>query len=273
MTGSSRGKKKIKKKILIPFFLEKKGFFLFLGKEQKKVTLEIQKGKIRLNEQGTGLAEWKKLSFSSHLRERERERESGMRIICTHTQRPLFFQKGGGKEGRHWKLFSISKQQHPPPPTTKKRERESKTKTKASSFAYQILAETSSECPTNNALSINFRLSSDAEILLISTDWACKIGAKRAKNMYALCTYSNWASIFAYHLRWLGGKKTNWLSFVPSFLWLCLATAFFFWKRATGCPKKTHFALTILVCYLHRNMGMFLSGSFCGTSCNSSFST
>ncbi len=57
MTGSSRGKKKIKKKILIPFFLEKKVFFLFLGKEQKKVTLEIQKGKIRLNEQGTGLAE------------------------------------------------------------------------------------------------------------------------------------------------------------------------------------------------------------------------
>ncbi len=44
--------------------------------------------------------------------------------------------------------------------------------------------------PTNNALLINFRLSSDAEILLISTDWAYKIGAKRAT-----CTFSNWASI------------------------------------------------------------------------------
>ncbi len=36
-------------------------------------------------------------------------------------------------------------------------------------------------CPTNNAPLIGFRLSSDAEILLISSDWACKNRAKRAK--------------------------------------------------------------------------------------------
>ena len=41
----------------------------------------------------------------------------------------------------------------------------------ASSFSY----------PTNNALLINFRLSSDAGILLTSTDWAHKFDGKRAK--------------------------------------------------------------------------------------------
>ena len=34
--------------------------------------------------------------------------------------------------------------------------------------------------PTNNALLVSFLLSSDAEILLLSTDGASKIGAKRA---------------------------------------------------------------------------------------------
>ncbi len=48
----------------------------------------------------------------------------------------------------------------------------------------------SSACPTDNALLVNFWLSSDAEMLLIITNWACK---KHACNVY--CTYSNWASI------------------------------------------------------------------------------
>ena len=43
--------------------------------------------------------------------------------------------------------------------------------------------------PTNNALLINLRLSSDAEILLISTDWA-----RRAKTCTQCVTYSDWAS-------------------------------------------------------------------------------
>ena len=35
--------------------------------------------------------------------------------------------------------------------------------------------------PTNNALSINFRPRSDAEILLLSTDWGIQIRVKRAE--------------------------------------------------------------------------------------------
>ncbi len=57
--------------------------------------------------------------------------------------------------------------------------------------------------PTNNALLVNFRLISDAEILSISTDWACKsvpIVQKRVCNVYVfqLTLY------FAYHRWWLG---------------------------------------------------------------------
>ena len=46
-------------------------------------------------------------------------------------------------------------------------------------------------CPTNNALLISFWLSSDAEMLLTSTDW----GYKSAPNVHAMCVDSNWASI------------------------------------------------------------------------------
>ena len=50
--------------------------------------------------------------------------------------------------------------------------------------------------PTNNALLINLRLISDAEFfLLIITDWAHESGAKRAKSVHAMRTYSDWASI------------------------------------------------------------------------------
>ncbi len=57
--------------------------------------------------------------------------------------------------------------------------------------------------PTNSALLINFRRSSDAEILLLSTDWACKLGPSMQKrvcnvHIFQLSIY------FAYHRWWLG---------------------------------------------------------------------
>ncbi len=61
----------------------------------------------------------------------------------------------------------------------------------------------SSSSPTNNALLINFLLSSDAEILLIITDWACKSAPnvqKRVCNAYV----SRLSFHFAYHPWWLG---------------------------------------------------------------------
>ncbi len=49
--------------------------------------------------------------------------------------------------------------------------------------------------PTNNALLINFWLSSDARIFVNKHRPSIQIGAKRAKNVYAMCTFSNGASI------------------------------------------------------------------------------
>ncbi len=44
-------------------------------------------------------------------------------------------------------------------------------------------------CPTNNALSIKFRLSSNGEILLISTDWAYKLVPNVQKCVCNVCTF------------------------------------------------------------------------------------
>ncbi len=72
--------------------------------------------------------------------------------------------------------------------------------------------------PTNNALLINFLLSSDAEILLLSTDWAYKSAQnvqRRVCNVYILLLSFH----FAYHRWWLGSRmcesflnkrKKNW---------------------------------------------------------------
>ncbi len=59
--------------------------------------------------------------------------------------------------------------------------------------------------PTNSALLINFLLSSDAEILSLSTDWALQSGGKTCKNVYTTCTYSDWDSI-------LHGTIRGWVS-------------------------------------------------------------
>ncbi len=63
--------------------------------------------------------------------------------------------------------------------------------------------------PTSNALLINFLLSSDSEILLTSTDWPFESAPKRADNVCATCTRSDWASIFACHPWWLGTWSTS----------------------------------------------------------------
>ena len=49
--------------------------------------------------------------------------------------------------------------------------------------------------PTNNALLINFLLSSDAEIFVTKHRLSIQIGAKHAKNVHATCTCSVGASI------------------------------------------------------------------------------
>ena len=48
--------------------------------------------------------------------------------------------------------------------------------------------------PTNNTLSINFRLSSDAEIFVNKHRLSMQIGAPKYKNVYATCIYSHRAS-------------------------------------------------------------------------------
>ncbi len=61
-------------------------------------------------------------------------------------------------------------------------------------------------CPTNNALSINFRLSSAAKILLISaTDWAYNSVPDMQKT--CMCNVYTFQLSFhsAYHRCWLGG--------------------------------------------------------------------
>ncbi len=74
--------------------------------------------------------------------------------------------------------------------------------------------------PTNNAPLINLRLSSDAEILLISTDWAYKLGPKCKKNRVCKVYIFRQSFHFAYHHWWLGNRTilvVHWLCFTPSF--------------------------------------------------------
>ena len=60
--------------------------------------------------------------------------------------------------------------------------------------------------PTNNALLINFRLSSDAEILLISTEWAHKSVPNAQKHVCNVYIFQ--LSIhFGYHGWWLGRER------------------------------------------------------------------
>ncbi len=61
-----------------------------------------------------------------------------------------------------------------------------------------------SHTQTNNALLINFRLSSDAEILLIKHRLSMQIGAKRAKKRACNVYIFQLSSLSAYHLWWLG---------------------------------------------------------------------
>ncbi len=60
-----------------------------------------------------------------------------------------------------------------------------------------------SSYPTNNALLINFRLGSDAEVLLMSTDWACK-SASNVKKCVCIVHIFQLSFHFAYHRWWLG---------------------------------------------------------------------
>ncbi len=57
--------------------------------------------------------------------------------------------------------------------------------------------------PTNNALLINFRLISDAEILLLSTDWACTLAQNVQKHVCNMHTF-RLSFHFACHRCWLG---------------------------------------------------------------------
>ncbi len=84
--------------------------------------------------------------------------------------------------------------------------------------------------PTNNALLINFRLTSDADILLISTDWAYKsVPSARKKRACIAHIFQLSFFHFAYHRWWLGTWwelwKRNWVggsgdALQISFRWL-----------------------------------------------------
>ncbi len=74
-------------------------------------------------------------------------------------------------------------------------------------------------CPTTNTILINLWLSSDAEILLLSTDWAYKSALNVQKlvcNVYAF-----WLSFhFAHHRRWSGQCTQLLLHSVEKSIWL-----------------------------------------------------
>ncbi len=63
---------------------------------------------------------------------------------------------------------------------------------------------TSFSSPTNNAALINFRLISDAEIFVTKHRLSMQNCRQTCKDVYAMLTRSNRASIFAYHRWWLG---------------------------------------------------------------------
>ena len=132
---------------------------------------------------------------------------------------------------------------------------------------------TPSRHPTNNALLINFLLSSDAEILLISTDWAYESAQnvqKRVCNVYIFRLSFH----FAFHHWWLGVtilfswetktcKYSNWASILHAIIggWVGVALmassflfSFFFFRNPPvqkSVPRKRkstrhlHFPLTL----------------------------
>ena len=63
--------------------------------------------------------------------------------------------------------------------------------------------------PTSNALLIDFLLSCDAEIFVKNHWLSMQLGAKLAKNVYATCTCSDWASISSCRRCWLGCNSRN----------------------------------------------------------------
>ncbi len=67
--------------------------------------------------------------------------------------------------------------------------------------------------PTNNALLINFLLSSDAEIFVTNHRLSTHVGAQTCENVHATCTCSDWASIFACHQLVVGFPTSN--------FWIC----------------------------------------------------
>ena len=62
-------------------------------------------------------------------------------------------------------------------------------------------------CPTNNALLINFPPELRCRIFFNKHRLSMQVGAERAKNVYATCTYSDWASIL--HTTIAGGWVPN----------------------------------------------------------------
>ena len=74
-----------------------------------------------------------------------------------------------------------------------------------------------SEYPTNNALFMNFRLSSDAEMLLIFSKSVLTEHTNRrqlCKNVYAMCTTFRRSFHYVYHRWWLGTEKNTCFSVI-----------------------------------------------------------
>ncbi len=108
----------------------------------------------------------------------------------------------------HWELATLNLSLSPPPPVRKEQ------------------WEEGTSYPTNNALLISFRLSSDTEILFNNHRLSKQVGTKSAKkNVYETCTCSDWAFILHTTRWWLGtlsrkveevikvrkgGEKENW---------------------------------------------------------------
>ncbi len=146
--------------------------FLLLPKLPKYVVFQVkQKGPKRAQFEFS--FEPKMTNFNNSKR-RRRRRTTRTTTRFHDLNGPLPSQEKSGSPSlalQHLLTFPLP----PPPPPPPPRESKKKWRKKSRHFSYYGWG------PANNSLLINFRLSSDAEILLTNTDRACELSPKRAK--------------------------------------------------------------------------------------------
>ena len=105
-----------------------------------------------------------------------------------------------------------------------------------------MFAPCQSSSQTNRAFLINFLLSSDAEILLLSTRLSMRIGAKTCKDVYAMCTRLPTELPFCIPTLVVGFSLSLSLSLSPFVLAGCRmgASKWGFLDKSTHSPRNPH---------------------------------